>query len=191
MRVLIIPEDPTLDRHVSKPVVERIFADLGHPRARVEVLTDPHLSGITQALDENVIAEILEDNRMVDLFLLIIDRDCENYGNSQKAAARKSGHPGKLLTALAREELEVWPLALHRSELSAPWNEVSSDCHPKELFYDPFIEDKGWVSTVGKGRKRAMRALGREWKGLLRVCPEIDELKAEIEQWLQGRVVGS
>jgi len=76
VRALIIPEDPTLDRHVLKPVVQRIFADLGRT-ARVEVLTDPHLSGISRALDRSAVDEIVEDNRMVDLFLLIVDRDCD------------------------------------------------------------------------------------------------------------------
>ena len=42
MRVLIIPEDPTLDRHVLQPIIEGVFDDLKRP-ARVDVLNDPHL----------------------------------------------------------------------------------------------------------------------------------------------------
>ena len=51
MRVLIIPEDPTLDQHVVKPVVQRIFSDLGRT-ARVDVLTDPHRQGMQQVCPE-------------------------------------------------------------------------------------------------------------------------------------------
>jgi hypothetical protein len=43
VKVLIIPEDPTLDRHVLKPIVERIFQEIGK-RARVDMLEDPHLT---------------------------------------------------------------------------------------------------------------------------------------------------
>lgn len=100
MRVLIIPEDPTLDRHVLQPIVERIFQDLQRS-ARVEVLTDPHLSGVDQALARGTIAEIMQDNRMIDLFLLIVDRDCDRLGNSTKAAARQQEHPAKVLATVA------------------------------------------------------------------------------------------
>ncbi len=186
MRVLIIPEDPTLDRHVIQPVVARIFQDLGRP-ARIEVLTDPHLTGVDQALDRDMVEEILEDNRMIDLFLLIVDRDCDRMGNSTKAAARHSEHPEKLIAALAREEVEVWALAPHRADLGAGWTEVRSECDPKERYFDPFIESRGWLETVGKGRKRAMRNLGSAWTGVLAVCPEIGELKAAIASWLATR----
>ena len=56
MRVLIIPEDPTLDQFVLTPIVQRIFTDLDIG-ARVEVLFDPHLSGADQALDGAVAPE--------------------------------------------------------------------------------------------------------------------------------------
>ena len=29
MKILVIPEDPMLDQYILKPVVERLFADLG------------------------------------------------------------------------------------------------------------------------------------------------------------------
>lgn len=100
MRVLVIPEDPTLDRYVVKPIVERIFAEIGRT-ARVDVLTDPHISGASQALDRGLIAEVVLDNPMIDLFLLVVDRDCDRMGHEAKAAARASEHPDKLVAALA------------------------------------------------------------------------------------------
>jgi hypothetical protein len=36
LKVLVAPEDPTLDQYVLKPIVERLFADLGKtPRVLV------------------------------------------------------------------------------------------------------------------------------------------------------------
>lgn len=184
MRVLIIPEDPTLDRHVLQPIVHRIFQDLGR-KARIDVLTDPHLRGVDQALGSEVVGAIVEDNRMIDLFLLVVDRDCDRLGNSRKAGARQREHPEQLIATLAREELEVWALAPHRGDLDAGWTEVRSHCDPKERYFDPFIRRKGWLETVGKGRKRAMRNLGAAWTGVLSVCPEIAELKEAIRGWLE------
>jgi hypothetical protein len=41
---------------------------------------------------------------------------------------------------------------------------------------------------IGKGRKRAMRDLGAGFRGLLKVCPELAELKTAIQAWLKQRV---
>ncbi len=185
MRLLIIPEDPTLDQYILKPVVQQIFQDLGR-KARVDVLTDPHLRGVQQALDRRMVADIIRDNAMIDLFLLMVDRDCD-----EKRAAKVSdlveGHPGMILAVLAREEVEVWALALHRKALGKPWRDVREHCHPKEEFFEPFVERQKWLETVGKGRKRAMRNLGQGWRGLLKVCPEIAELKQQVAEWLASR----
>jgi hypothetical protein len=42
LKVLVIPEDPVLDQYVLKPIVERMFEDLGR-RVAVRVLTSPRL----------------------------------------------------------------------------------------------------------------------------------------------------
>jgi hypothetical protein len=192
-RVLIIPEDPTLDKYILKPIVERIFDDLGKS-ALVEVLEDPHLCGVDEALDPKTMADIIRDRQMFGLFLLLVDRDCTDRANARKnhaqlAAQREAEHQGKLLACLAVEEVEVWMLALHRDALGANWSEVRAECHPKERFAIPFLQKKGWTAEVGRGRKRAMRALGAGYKGLLQVCPELDQLKQRIGAWLAERGV--
>lgn len=47
------------------------------------------------------------------------------------------------------------------------------------------MQAEDWLATVGKGRKKAMRALGQGWTGLLQVCPEIKTLRERIEVWLR------
>ncbi len=167
-------------------MVERIFADLGRA-ARVEILRDPHLSGAPQALDGAVVAGIVADNPMIELFLLVVDNDCDREGNRGKAATREAEHSGRLIACLAMEEVEVWMLALHRDELDESWATIRAECDPKERYADPFLEAKGWSDLVGHGRKRAMRHLGKGWTGLLSVCPEVREFKERIERWV-GRV---
>jgi hypothetical protein len=49
VKILVIPEDPMLDQYILKPVVERLFADLGLA-VRINVLWNPRLRGVNQAL---------------------------------------------------------------------------------------------------------------------------------------------
>jgi hypothetical protein len=184
VKVLIIPEDPTLDRHILKPVVESIFQYIGKP-ARVDMLEDPHLTGVSHALNPGTIEGIVLDNPMEDLFLVIVDRDGDNSGYELAVAQLLRNHPGKLLACLAHQEVEVWMIALHRDNIDAAWRDVRSHRDPKERFVRPFLEKMGWSGLVGRGYKRAMRDLPGQWRGLLSVCPEIADLQREIAAWVE------
>jgi hypothetical protein len=68
MKVLVIPEDPVLDRFILAPIVERLFEDLGQ-KTRVAVLENPRLRGVAQALDPHRMEEIIRRHEgMIDLF---------------------------------------------------------------------------------------------------------------------------
>lgn len=183
MKVLIVPEDPTYDQYILKPVVERIFKDLER-LARISVLQNPRLTSVNQALDSVVLAEIVDRYPMVDLFLVLVDRDGDSEGRPARARAREEAHPGRLFVCLAIEEVEVWMLAIHRSKLSEPWNEVRAEQHPKERFADPFLSEHAPRLGPGGGRKWAMRQLGPTWQGVLGVCPEVADLRQRISGWL-------
>jgi hypothetical protein len=120
-----------------------------------------------------------ESGARFDLFLLIVDRDADAQ-RTERARSRETEHPGRLVTCLAIEEVEVWMLALHRELLPSPWTEIRGDRDPKERFAHPFLAAHAPTLDPGHGRKWAMRDLGARWKGLLDVCPEIAELKAHI-----------
>ncbi len=195
LRVLVILEDPTLDQYVVQPIVERLFADQERP-ARVEVLKDPHIRGASQALDPAIVAEIIEDNAMIDVFVLAVDRDGDRKGHEAKTAARVGEHPDKLLAVLAWQEVEVWALAVHRRALKKlgvadRWADVRDDPDAKERYWDPFVQKNGWGDTVGRGRKRAMRDLGSAWRGMGKACPEIATLGRHIGDWLGARTEAS
>ena len=185
MKVLIIPEDPTHDPHIIKPIIQAIFDDLGR-KARVDVLREPHLRGTSDALDADTIATIVSENEMIDLFLLVVDRDCNRDGNDAKAAVRAREHDGKLIACLARQEVEVWLLALHTDQLDTPWQAVRAECDPKERFGEPLLQRLGSVGP-GAGRKAAMRALPGNLRPLLSRCDELAQLKADIDAWWTAR----
>ncbi len=185
MKVLIIPEDPTHDQYVLKPVLERIFQEIGR-KVRIDVLGDPHLRGVDQALDRETITTIIDDNPMIDIFLLIVDLDCNRYHNRERADDREQEHRGRLLTCLAVQEVEVWLLALHPGQIGGAWAEVRADCDPKERYSDPFLDALG-SDGPGKGRKKAMRALPGNWSRLVRLCPEIKDLQERLAEWSRSR----
>lgn len=181
MKVLVILEDPTHDQYVVKPIVQKLFDDLGL-RARVEVLLDPHLRGIDQALDGDTLQDIVDDHPMMDRFILVVDRDCDRMGNTERVLARQRDLGDRFLGCLAVEEVEVWMLALYpANELPSPWREIRAHCDPKEHYADPFLAAKGWTTEVGRGRKHAMDALRGGLRRLLSRCPELADLRGRIE----------
>jgi hypothetical protein len=184
VKVLVIPEDPSLDQYILKPLAAQLFAELGIP-ARVEVLWNPRLRGVSQALDGAVISDIMATYSMIDLFLLLVDRDGEEQ-RAEKVRAREEEHPGRLIACLAIEEIEVWMLALHRDSLSRPWSSIRAARDPKERFARPFLAERAPRLDAGAGRKWAMRGVGAQWKGIVEVCPELGALRQRIEDW-RGR----
>lgn len=185
MKVMVIPEDPTLDQYILLPIIKQLFEDLGRS-ARISVLSNPRLRGVAQALDGDTLADIVRTNRMIDLFLVLVDRDAEEKRHAV-AQARSAEHPGKLFVCLAVEEVEVWMLAVHRDELDAPWKTIREERDPKERFAYPFLAEHAPPLSPGAGRAWAMRPLGQKWRGVLDVCPELQELKDTLTVWLVDR----
>lgn len=177
MKVLIIPEDQTLDGFIARPVVEAILKDAGIA-ARVDVLPEPRLRGAADALDPDTLRTIIATNPMIDRFILVVDRDCDRNGHVAKANAREQEHD-KLVTCIAVQEIEVWMLALYKERLSARWSEIREHCDPKEEWADPLLSRLG-TSGPGGGRKRAMRALRGKLTSLLSLCGELAELRNKL-----------
>lgn len=187
MKVLVIPEDQHIDQYILKPIVEGIFADLGK-MAQVSVLPEPRLRGATDALDKDLLARIVADNKaMTDLFLLVVDRDCDREKHAAKLEARvaESAVDGVVFFGcLAIEELECWMLALfEKEELLADWKSIREHCDPKEAFAQPLLERLG-ATGPGGGRKAAMRRLKGNWSRLLSRCDEIRALRDRIKTHL-------
>jgi hypothetical protein len=181
VRVLVVCEDPTHDRFIVKPVVERIFDDLGR-RARVDILDDPHLTGIDSLLAE--LPAIVDDNKALDLITVVADRDgggTRNEARLRNAVARSQSD--RVLVCCAEEEVEVWMLALHRDAFP-DWNAVPADRDVKDHYAIPFLREREFGGP-GRGRRAAMRDLGKSWRGLLQLCPEIDVLKQQIRAFLE------
>ena len=78
-KVLVIPEDPTNNGYILKPLIEAILADIGKPRAKVTVLTTPHVRGYDSAV-KAIREELYVRYGFFDLWLFIPDADRATSG---------------------------------------------------------------------------------------------------------------
>ena len=140
MRVLIIPEDFTYDQYMLKPLIQSMMTYLGKPRAKLLVCRDPMLGGVAQATNWENIAEIIERYKMIDLFLLCVDRDGKagrrNRLNEIETQAAEILPANRVLFAEnAWQEIEVWILAGHNLPSDWSWQEIRQERHPKEKYF--------------------------------------------------------
>lgn len=76
MNVLVVAEDFRKDQFILKPLLSRLFATIGKPRANAGVCRDPLLRGVNEALKSRRIAEIVRRHGgMTDIFVLRADRN--------------------------------------------------------------------------------------------------------------------
>ena len=179
--ILVILEDPTNDQFIAKPIIQKLAADVGKPRAKVDVLRDPKMRGLEDVFKRDVWDRILLMYPFVDLVVVVVDRDCNETRHHRLKQLlddiRERG--GRVIGTLAVQELEVWALAHYADELEDLWGTVREECHPKERYFTPFCKSKN-VSGPGGGRKMMMREAMRGFSSIAAKCSEIEELKAEL-----------
>ncbi len=192
MRILIIPEDPTTDQYVLKPIIESMMARLGKPRAIVRVLQDPHMKGVDDALNRDLIKEIVDRYRgMVDVFLLIVDRDnrpgrVDALRNIENIVAEMLKEGQFFLGENAWQETEVWLLAGHTLPATWRWAAIRADTHPKENFYEPFAEQKGVQNHPGGGRSILGLQAALNYAGIRGKCTEdVQALEIRLAEIIQ------
>jgi hypothetical protein len=191
--VLIIPEDFRKDEFVLGPIIKRLFKYL-KVKARVEICRDPLLGGVGEALKWSRISEILDDSRsMVDLFLLIVDRDGEENRRQQlttletKAADLLNGN-GCLIAENAWQEIEVWALAGMKDLPSDwSWSDVRNDRDPKEVYFRPYVQQRGLAASAGEGRDvLAREAANRYTRVRARCAKDVQRLEKRIALTLES-----
>ena len=119
---------------------------------------------------------IAADNRMVQLILVVVDRDA-NIPHDNLARIANACSDRRIVACAAIEEIEAWLVALHREQIDARWPELRSGrgaC--KAASAAVLARFRG----PGEGRVAAMRELGAGWKGLLRLCDELTDFGERI-----------
>lgn len=188
MKVLIIPEDFTLDQYILRPLIQAMFKRLDNAKARVEVCRDPRLGGVTHATNLENIQLILERHPMFDLYLLCVDRDGKEGRRTQlnklEYQAKEMLPQSRLLLAEnAWQEIEVWALAGHDLPINWSWSVIRAEIDPKELYFFPFAKQKGLIHDSDLIYKTLGQEATKNYGRIRTRCPEVLELETRIQSW--------
>lgn len=148
MKVLVIPEDPTYNGYILKPLVTRLFKSVGRGSAKITILTNPYARGLEMIKEK--LPGILDRYRHFDIMLFVVDQDCK-AGRADELAhieilASQAGVC--MITCAAVTEIEAWLLAGHIAKLKSPWTEVRSDCQLKDSTLNRFSTRMGTMAQA-------------------------------------------
>ena len=150
-----------------------MFANSGRGRTKVRVCLDPLLQGVTEALKEDRIAEIVARYPMIDIFVLCIDRDgvATRQQRLDQIEAKFTG-PRHFFAVNAWEELETWILAGLDLPKEWPWSEIRAEISVKERYFEPLARDRRVSDGPGGGRKALGEQAARRLPAIRQKCPE-------------------
>lgn len=186
MKVLVIPEDFRKDQYILKPIVTALLERVpGGSTARVIVCQDPLLGGIEQAMRWDRLVEVLDMYPMIDVFLLLVDRDAvatrrEALDKLEQRAAKHLGPKRRFLAEHAWQELEIWTLAGHELPREWRWKEVREERDSKERYFLPFAQARGVIDEPGEGRKTLSMEAATQFRRIASRCP--DDIAALVQR---------
>jgi hypothetical protein len=173
MNVLIIPEDPTNDQYLLRPIFERLFDTIRRPPTKVAICLNPRLRGIDDALNINRLSEIVARYPMVDHFILCVDRDGNTRRRDRLTEIEKTfAAKTSLIAENAWEELETWALAGLTLPRSWAWTSVRAEVSVKERYFTPLARQLGVADGPGGGRKEIGIMAASRIPAIRRKCPE-------------------
>lgn len=185
VRVLVIPEDPTLNGYILKPLVEMVLAEAGRPAARVMVLTNPRVRGYDEAV-RVVRGGLSSRYRFMDLWLFFPDADRAS-DEAMRSLERSLGNDGvTLLCCPAEPEVEVYACVAYREELRESWHEARSNPRFKEAVFEPLLREHGDPRRPGGGRGAMTEESIAQRQRFFVLCPEIAELRNRIAEVLDA-----
>ena len=178
-RVLVIPEDPTFNGYILKPLVEAVLAEAGKPNAKVQMLTNPKVGGFDQA--RRAIKEVLPDSYgHWDLWVFIPDADRASEPAMRELEEGALSRGIHLLCCPAQPEVEIYCCVATRGELNASWETVRSSSRMKEEYFEPLLRKHGEMNRAGGGRETLIAASLSKMETLFRLCPELTRLRDRI-----------
>ena len=189
MNVLIIPEHPSKDQYILKPLFTRLFRQFGARNTRVEVCQDPVLGNVDEAMKSERLLEIVQKRQaMTDIFILCVDRDGQ-AGRRQRLDQIEGefGNDTLFLAENAWEELETWVLAGLDLPPEWRWAEVRSEVQVKEQYFEPLAAQLGLSDAPGGGRKTLGDEASRNIRAIRQKCPEdFDALAMRLAAEIQA-----
>lgn len=189
VRLMIIPEDFRKDQYILKPLFEKLLADLGKPRAKVEVCKDPHLQGISDCTNKDRLREVFDRyDGIYQYFVLCVDRDGVKSRRAKLDHLQDEFDNGRVfLAAHAWEELETWILAGVDSPREWRWADIRADISVKENYFEELARRRGVSDALGGGRQRLGIEAAKSIQAIRQKCREdFDELAQRLEARLNA-----
>jgi len=185
LKALVVPEDPVNDGFILQPLVERMLAECGRPRAKVKVLDKPRPQGYDHA-KTLLRTQLFERYRFMNLFLFLPDSDGRDRSAEFQSLEREAEGSGiRLICCAAIHVVETWLLAGHLDRLEERrWQDVRSDLSVKKNVFAPFLARYGNPKAPGGGRDLLMAKTLSGYSSLLKRCPELAELERRIREAL-------
>lgn len=189
--VLVVPEDPTYNGYLLRPICKRVLREAGRPNANVVVLPQPRVQGYAHA--KKLLEELIPRNYShFDLILFIADADGQvevrkDEFKRLEELAEARPRPVKLICCAAEQELETWLLSGHPEKVKSQgwrWQEIQAEVSVKERFFRPFLEQYGDPATPSQGRERLMQEALANYDGIKQRCPELQQLEDRVRAHL-------
>ncbi len=184
LRVLVIPEDPTYNGYILKPLVQALVAAAGRPRAVVTVLSNPRMTGFDHAM-KALREDLPSKYRHFDLWLFMPDADRAKPAAMAALEAELQAKGIRLLVCAAQPEVEIFACVGHRANLGVTWEEARGHAKFKEQVFEPLLARHGDRRRVGGGRDQLIAASLAKFQALLQLCPELHTLQGRIAQAVQ------
>ena len=179
LRILVIPEDPTYNGYILKPVVEMLLAEVGKPTARISVLSKPRLRGYDQAVDA-VRNDLVSLYRHMDVWLFLPDGDRATPTAMSDLESHLASQDVTLLCCPAVPEVEIYACVAYQKEVPMAWAKVRSHARLKEEVFEPLLKVHGNPRSPGGGReKMTLESVSRRDRFFQR-CPEMARLRDRI-----------
>lgn len=185
MNVLVIPEDHRQDRYMLLPLVSALLASVGFARPKVRICDDPLMGGVTEALKAERLEEVFTRyGRMIDVYLLCIDRDAEPRRQARLDALEETFRDRvRLVATQAWEEIETWVLAGIDLPRDWRWRDIRAERDVKEAYFVPLARAKGLSSEPGGGRRTLGIEAARHIPLIRRRCSDdFDRLGRRLEE---------
>lgn len=186
LKVLVIPEDPTHNGYILKPLVQAVLADIGKPTARVQVLTSPRLTGYDHAR-QAISGELVDSYGHFDLWLFMPDAD---RASPPAMAGLEQELRDKGITVLccpAVPEVEIYACVAYRTDVPGGWPAARVNTRMKEQVFEPLRLRFGSPRSAGGGREKMIAASVANMQAMYQFCPELRVLRDRIAAHLQDQ----
>ena len=179
-KVLVVPEDPTQNGYILKPLAEALLGNAGRPHAKVKVLDSPRVRGYTDAVRAIRGDGLHASYAFYDLWLFFPDADRATPDAMDRLEADSRSRGVWLLCCPAQPEVEIFACVAFRDELHRTWEDVRSHPRMKEDVFEPLLAKHGHPRRPGKGRDLLIAKSLQNLPRLLRLCPEAKRLRDRI-----------